>query len=98
MCETCIATTHRLLGGGVPLGSSPAFRLPSPKATLFLSAGTGVPPSRGEATSIAVEVILEKPGRGAGEPLLVVAAPDAGAGLALYVTGAGRVMKPVESS
>ena len=45
-----------------------------------------------------VEEILENPGRGAGEPLLDVAAPDIGAGLPLYVVGAGRVMKPVESS
>lgn len=71
------------LGGGVPLGSSPAFRLPRPKATFVRSEGTGVPLSLGEAASIAVVDILENPGRGAGDPLLVVAAPDPGAGLPL---------------
>lgn len=89
---------YRLFGGGVPLSSSPALRFPSPMTTFVRSAGTGVPPFRGDDTSTAVEEILENPGRGAGEPLLEVAAPEAGAGLALYVAGAGKVMKPVASS
>ena len=61
--------------------------------TFDLSAGTGVP-SFGVSTSAATDVMREKPGRGAGEPLADVP----GAGLPLLSTGAGRVMNPVESS
>lgn len=87
-----------LLGGGVPAGSSPALRFPKPITTFVRSDGTGVPPSLGDAMSTAVDVILENPGRGAGEPLLVDAAPEPGAGLPAYIVGAGNVMKPDESS
>ena len=86
---------YRLLGGGVP-GSSPVAFLfaPSPMTTFVLSPGTGVV-SFDVSTSAITDEIREKPGRGAGEPLL----PDApGAGLALLGNGAGSVIKPVESS
>ena len=76
----------------MPWGSPAAFRFaPSPITTFVLSEGTGVP-SLDVSTSTTDE-ILENPGRGAGEPLAEVP----GAGLP-FAMGAGRVMKPVESS
>lgn len=90
-------THHRLLGGGVPKESPPAFLLPSPIINLPRSEGTGVPLSLGESRSTRVDEILEKPGRGAGDPLLVVTIPDIREGEAIPLL-AGRVMNPVEST
>lgn len=59
--------------------------------TLVRSLGV---PSLGESTSIAAD-IREKPGRGAGEPLLTDARPEEESRSAAL--GAGRVMKPVKS-
>ena len=61
-----------------------------------LDIGPGVPAPL--STSAIFDPIREKPGRGAGEPLLVLAAPDAGPGLSLYDCVAERVMKPPPSN
>lgn len=80
------------MGGGESVASPVAFLfVPSPKATRNLSDGTGVD-SFGVSDS-TTDAMRENPGRGAGEPLLVVPT-----GLPLLSTGAGSVMKPVESS
>lgn len=79
------APPQRLLGGGVPLGSSPAFRfVPNPNATLVLSPPTEFPP----VSAVAAE-IREKPALGAGDAIADISAlllPETG-------KGCGSVMK-----
>ena len=59
----CLTFWYYLFGGGVPRGSSPAFRFaPNPNATLVLSLGAGVPPCDVDGESKADDEILENPG------------------------------------
>lgn len=85
-----------LFGGGVPLASSPAFLFEeNPNATLERSPATGVPLP--EAVS-DITLILENPGRGAGEPVSVPGREGAGLVPVLSLNeacGAGTVMKPL---
>jgi len=93
------ARFQRLLFGGVPYPSSPAFLLLNPMTTFVRSMGTGVPPSLGESKSTADEMIRENPGLGAGEaPVEPAPEPRAGEASRSLDTGAGSVMNPVESS
>lgn len=102
---TTVSIHQRLFGGGVPSAISPAFLFPSPITSLPLSfaPATGVP-SLGLSVSTSAEEILENPGLGAGDPLFPPAIageaePESGVEVGMKLEpGAGRVMKPVESS
>lgn len=87
---------HLRFDGGASIASSPALRfVANPNATFARSLGTGVPPCDDDSAT-AVADILEKPARGAGDPL-AVCMPDEGAGLSVRCnccSGAGTVMKP----
>lgn len=85
---------YRLFGGGESACSPAAFLFaPSPITSFVRSDGTGVP-SFDDGAGSATLAMREKPGRGAGEPVLVAT----GAGLPFCVVGAGSVMNPLASS